>query len=206
MSGIIREAFKKQGHWAYSCDILPSEIPSRNHIQDDVRNHLDEGWDLMIAHPVCTYICRNRARQNKAENKEIDTSLFMELLNADIPRICVENPVPSKAANLPKYTQIIQPYHYGHNHSKKTCLWLKNLPRLEPENIVPITYITTKNGYRYTKGWYQTPRTSIARSRTFQGIANAMARQWNDLALMGYDLDNEFKKKLESQVTKGGEC
>jgi len=178
MSGRIREAFRKKGHDAYSCDLLCSEIPSPYHIQDDVRNILNEGWDLMIGHPVCTFICRNRARQNKAENREIDTSLFMELLNADIPKICIENPVPSKAAALPPYTQIIQPYHYGHDHSKKTCLWLKNLPKLQPTNIVEVSYIITPGGHKYTRGWYQTPRTSIARSRTFTGIAQAMADQW----------------------------
>ena len=102
MSGIIREAFRKKGHEAYSCDILPTEIPSKYHIQDDVLNHLDKKWDLMIGHPVCTFICRNRARLNKKENHEIDTSLFMSLLNADIDKICIENPVPSKAAGLPK--------------------------------------------------------------------------------------------------------
>ncbi len=179
MSGIIREAFIKKGHEVYSCDILPSEFP-RYHIQDDVLNHLDKNWDLMIAHPVCTFLCRNRARQNKQENVQIDNSLFMTLLNADIPKICIENPVPSKAAGLPKYTQIIQPYHHGHDHSKKTCLWLKGLPELQKTNEVELTYITTKNGHRYTKGWYQTPRTSIARSRTFQGIADAMANQWGE--------------------------
>ena len=179
-SGIVREAFRKKGHDAYSCDLLPSEIPSNYHIQDDVLNHLDEGWDMMIGHPVCTFICRNRAMLNKAEGKEIDTSLFMALLNADIPKICIENPVPNKAANLPKYTQIIQPYQFGHDHSKKTCLWLKNLPKLEPTKIVELSYITTKNGHTYTKGWYETPRTSKARSRTFQGIAVAMATQWTN--------------------------
>lgn len=184
MSGRVREAFRDKGHDAYSCDLLPSEIPSKYHIQDDVLNHLKEGWDLMIGHPPCTMICRNRARQSREEGiKEIDTSLFMELLNADIPKICIENPVPSKLANLPKYDQIIQPYQFGHDHSKKTCLWLKNLPKLQPTNIIEISYITTKNGYRYTKGWYQTPRTSIARSRTFTGIAEAMANQWGVLTL-----------------------
>jgi len=178
MSGIIRESFAKKGHEAWSCDLMDTEIPSKYHIKDDVMNHLNEEWDLMIAHPVCTFICRNRARLNKIDNTEIDTSLFMNLLNADIPKICVENPVPSKMANLPKYDQIIQPYEHGHDHSKKTCLWLKNLPKLQPTKMVEITYITTKNGHRYTKGWYQTPRNSIARSRTFQGIADAMATQW----------------------------
>lgn len=181
MSGRVREAFRKKGHDAYSCDFLPSEISSNFHIQDDVLNHLNDNWDLMIAHPVCTYICRNRARQNKMEKKEIDTSLFMSLLNSNIPLICVENPVPSKEANLPKYTQIIQPYQFGHDHSKKTCLWLKGLPKLQPTKIIPYTYIITPNGKKYTKGWYKTPRNSIARSRTFQGIADAMADQWGNL-------------------------
>lgn len=179
MSGRVREAFRKKGHDAFSCDLLPSEIPSKYHIQDDVLNHLNEDWDLMIAHPVCTFMCRNRARQNKLENKIIDTGLFMALYNSKIPKICIENPVPSKAAALPPYTQIIQPYQFGHDHSKKTCLWLKGLPKLQPTKIIPYTHIITPNGKKYTKGWYQTPRNSIARSRTFQGIADAMADQWN---------------------------
>jgi len=178
MSGRVREAFRKRGYDAFSCDLLSSEIPSPYHIQDDVLNHLDEGWDMMIGHPVCTFICRNRARLNKEQEKEIDTRLFMALLNANIPRICIENPIPSKAANLPSYTQIIQPYQFGHDHSKKTCLWLKNLPLLKPTKIIPYTHIITLNGKKYTKGWYETPRNSIARSRTFQGIADAMAEQW----------------------------
>lgn len=178
MSGRIREAFRKKGHEAWSCDLLPTEIPSKYHIQDDVLNHLDKDWDMMIGHPVCTFLCRNRARQNKQEQIVPDTSFFMTLLNADIPKICIENPLPSKLANLPDYTQIIQPYQFGHDHSKKTCLWLKNLPKLIPTKIIKITYITTKNGFRYTRGWYKTPRNSVARSRTFEGIANAMADQW----------------------------
>ena len=138
-SGVVREAFRKQGHEAWSCDLKPTEIPSEYHIQDDVLNHLDEDWDLMIGHPVCTYICRNRARLNEIEKKEIDTSLFTSLLKSGIDKICIENPVPSKKANLPKYTQSIQPYQFGHDHSKKTCLWLKNLPKLEPTKIVEVT-------------------------------------------------------------------
>ena len=180
-SGIIREAFRVRGHDAWRCDLKPTEISSEYHIQDDVLNHLDEGWDLMIGHPVCAFICRIRARLNEKENKKIDTGLFMSLLNANIDKICVENPVPSSKANLPKYTQIIQPYQFGHDHSKKTCLWLKNLPKLKPTKVVDVTYITTKNGHRYTKGWYMTPRNSTDRSRTFVGIAKAMAGQWGCL-------------------------
>ena len=174
----MREAFRKLGHEAWSCDIKPTEIPSEYHIQDDVLNHLDEDWDLMIGHPPCTFMCRNRARLNKIQKKDIDTSLFMALKNANIERICIENPVPSLKAGLPKYTQIIQPYQFGHDYSKKTCLWLKNLPKLKPTKIVKVTYITTDNGNKYTKGWYMTPRNSVDRSRTFTGIANAMANQW----------------------------
>lgn len=182
-SGIVREAFRKKGHDAWSCDLLPTEIPGQ-HIQDDVLKHLDEGWDLMIAHPPCTYLCRNRARLNNLDwglnQARIDEAraLFYKLFNADVPRICIENPVPSKKACLPNYTQIIQPWYFGHDYSKKTCLWLKNLPELKETNRIQITYHTTDNGFRYTKGWYDMPRTSKARSRTFRGIADAMAEQW----------------------------
>ena len=187
-SGIIREEFRKLGHDAWSCDIKPDENNNMEyHIQDDVLNHLDKKWDLMIGHPVCTFICRNRARQNRLEKRTLSdkdvsegTRLFMTLLNADIPKICIENPVPSKLAALPKYDQIIQPYEHGHDHSKKTCLWLKNLPKLKPTKIVQITYVVTSNGFRYTSGYYRTPRNSTDRSRTFVGIAKAMANQWGN--------------------------
>ena len=178
-SGIIREAFEKKGHESWSCDIKPDENSNKKfHIQDNVLNHLEQGWDLMIGHPVCTFICRNRARLNKIENRKIDTELFLALLNSPIQKICIENPVPSKRAGLPRYNQIIQPYQYGHDFSKKTCLWLKNLPQLTPTKIVKVSYITTKNGFRYTRGWYFTPRNSTSRSRSFKGIAEAMADQW----------------------------
>ncbi len=177
-SGRVRDAFRSLGHDAWSCDIKESETFSKYHIKDDILNHLDKNWDLMVGHPPCTFMCRNRARLNEIEDRIIDTSLFNTLYNSNIEKICIENPVPSKKANLPKYTQIIQPYQFGHDHSKKTCLWLKNLPKLKPTKIVDVTYITTKNGHRYTKGWYMTPRNSTARSRTFTGIASAMAQQW----------------------------
>lgn len=176
-SGIVREAFKARGHDAWSCDLLPTEIPGQ-HIQDDVLKHLNDGWDLMIAHPPCTYLCRNRARKNKIDGVKPDISFFMEFYNSTIPKICIENPLPSKMAELPKYDQIIQPYMFGHDYSKKTCLWLKGLPKLQETKRIQISYITTKNGFRYTKGWYEMPRTSIARSRTFKGIAEAFATQW----------------------------
>ena len=181
-SGIVRDAFRSWGLDAWSCDLLDTERPSKYHIKDDVLNILNDGWDMLIAHPPCTFLCRNRARQNKEEGiKEIDTSLFMALYNADIPQLCIENPVPSKAAGLPQYDQIIQPYYFGHDHSKKTCLWLKKLPELKPTRMIEISYVITPGGHRYTKGWYETPRTWKARSRTFTGIAKAMAEQWGRL-------------------------
>lgn len=176
-SGIVRDAFKARGHDAWSCDLLPTEQPG-NHIQCDVLEILNDGWDLMIAHPPCTYLCRNRARQNREENITPDNTFFLSLLNCGIPKICVENPLPAKAAMLPPYSQIIQPWYFGHDHSKKTCLWLKGLPPLMSTNLVQKTYITTPGGHRYTAGWYKMPRTSTARSRTFTGIAQAMAEQW----------------------------
>lgn len=191
-SGIVRDAFRARGHDAWSCDLMPTEIPGQ-HIQGDALSVLGNGWDLMIAHPPCTYLCRNRGRLNEIEGKEQEVKdsveFFLKFLEADIPKVCVENPVMNKHGydliaekrifkSNQKYDQIIQPYQFGHDHSKKTCLWLRGLPKLTPTKIVELTYITTPNGVRYTRGWYKMPRTSIARSRTFQGIANAMAEQW----------------------------
>ena len=184
-SGIVRDAFRNHGHDAWSCDILPCPNNSDFHIHGNVLNEIQPSrWDLMIAHPPCTYLCRNRdgnkntKKTDIAQDRVMAKDLFITLLNSDISKICIENPVPSKLSNLPKYDQIIQPYQHGHDYSKKTCLWLKNLSKLEPTKIVEVTYITTKNGYRATKGWYMTPRNSIARSRSFTGIAAAMANQW----------------------------
>ena len=180
-SGIVRDAFLARGHDAWSCDILPTEKPGP-HIQDDVLNHLDDGWDLMIAHPPCTYLCRHRSRWNKREgtiaSQKQSYRFFMKFYTASIKKICIENPVPLKALGLPAYSQIIQPWQYGHDYSKKTCLWLKGVPILESTKIVAVTYYTTPKGRRFTAGWYKTPRNSHDRSRTFPGIANAMAEQW----------------------------
>ena len=179
-SGKVRDAFIKKGHDAVSCDLLPTEQPGP-HIQGDVLEILDDGWDLMIAHPPCTYLCRHRARWNEKKDIELRQDakdFFMKFLNAPINKICIENPVPLQKSNLPKYDQIIQPWQYGHDYSKKTCLWLKNLPKLEATKLVEVTYYITPKGRKFTKGWYFTPRNSKDRSRTFQGIANAMAEQW----------------------------
>lgn len=182
-SGKVREAFRKRGHDAWSCDLLPSDDNSAFHIQSDVLNILGNGWDLMIAHPPCTFLTNAGARhlykngvldQDRLNKGMRFKEFFMSLYNADIPKIAVENPVPSKVFGLPARTQIIHPYYFGHPYSKRTCLWLKGLPPLEPTAIVPFEN-TRIAGNWFQKGgknrWKQ-------RSETFQGIANAMAEQW----------------------------
>ena len=176
-SGRVREAFRKLGHEAWSCDIKEDENGEDYfHMQDDVVNQLDNDWDLMIAHPPCTYMCRNRARLNEIQDKDIDTDLFMTLMNANIEKICIENPVPSYKAGLPKYTQIIQPYQFGHDYSKKTCLWLKNLPKLKPTKIMEIRNKNLTPSGQNKLG--PSKDRGMKRSRTYPGIAHAMANQW----------------------------
>jgi len=180
-SGIVRDAFIKNGHNAISCDMLPTESPGL-HIQGDCREHDWSRYDLIIAHPPCTYICRNSSRwKQNPENIKKAIELFMWCYGLKNQYVCIENPVPKKILNLPPYTQIIQPWQHGHDYSKKTCLWVKNLPPLTPTKIIDITYITTKTGRRYTAGWYKTPRNGKDRSRFFPGVAQAMADQWGVL-------------------------
>ena len=182
-SGIVREAFKNKGHDAVSCDIIPTEIVG-NHIQDDVLKHLDKQWDLMIAHPPCTYLSNAGARflypKGKLNKDRLKLGLesknfFMALHNANINKICVENPIPSKIFELPKYSQIIQPYEHGHPIQKRTCLWLKNLPKLKPTTIVDIRQSTKIPGNWFNKGGKERQKN---RARFFEGIASAMANQW----------------------------
>lgn len=179
------KAFRAKGHEAFSCDIIPcSGGHPEWHIQGDVLEQLDKGWDMMIAHPPCTYLTNagavhlypkgvlNKERLSKGmEAKEF----FMKLLNADIPKIVVENPIPSTVYELPRYNQTIQPYHFGHPFSKKTCLWLKNVPPLQPTDIVENHQSTKIAGNWFNKGGKER---KINRSKTFQGIADAMAEQW----------------------------
>lgn len=182
-SGTVREAFAAKGHDAWSCDLLPSDMPGQ-HIQGDVLEVLDKKWDLMIAHPPCTYLSNAGARHLfKGKQLNIDRyaqgvlakDFFMSLWQSNIQYICVENPVPSAIYAMPKYTQIIKPYMFGHPMAKRTCLWLKNLPPLVPTNMLDTWESTKVAGNWYNKGgkyrWKQ-------RSKTFQGIADAMADQW----------------------------
>jgi hypothetical protein len=186
-SGIVREAFRKRGHDAWSCDLLPTEIPGK-HIQGDVLEILGDGWDMMIAHPPCTYLANSGVQHlhkhiERWSQMESGRVFFMALMNAPIDKVCIENPVPHHYANLPKYTQIIQPFMFGQSVQKRTCLWLKNLPVLIPTNIVDKGEIYIgKDGKSNGSKWYQiltmSPDRWKERSRTFQGIADAMAEQW----------------------------
>jgi hypothetical protein len=182
-SGTVREAFAARGHDAWSCDILPTDIPGQ-HYQGNVMDIINDGWDMMIAHPPCTYLSNAGARflyPNKQLNEDRlklgmeAKEFFMKLYNADIEKIVVENPIPSKIYGLPKYTQTIQPYEYGHPFQKKTCLWLKGLPELKPTNIVTDRQSTKVPGNWFNKGGKDRQKN---RAKTFQGIADAMAKQW----------------------------
>lgn len=178
-SGRVRDAFLELGHDAFSCDFLKSEAPrgSRGrHFQRDVLGVLareDREWDLLIAHPPCTHLSVSGARwwkDKEVEQKEA-VEFFMALIEAPIPRIAVENPIGLMSTVYRKPDQIIQPWQFGHGETKATCLWLKNLPKLEPTNIVE---------GREPKVHHASPgpdRWKI-RSLTYQGIADAMARQW----------------------------
>ncbi len=190
-SGIVRDAFKAKGHDAWSCDLLPTER-SGQHIKGDVLGILDWGWDLMIAHPPCTHLCSSGARYWKEKQKDgrqhKAIKFFRQLYFCRVPFVCCENPVGILSTDWKKPNQYIQPYEYGDPYLKKTGLWLKCLPRLRPTNIVtPIAHWhggCRRGGIK--KDGTRTPcklPTALkygekARSRTFQGIANAMAEQW----------------------------
>jgi len=175
-SGRVREAFRKLGHDAWSCDLLPSDDNSPYHIQGDVLELLDKGWDMMIAHPPCTHLAVSGARWFKDKQQEqVEALEFVRtLLNAPIPKIALENPVSIISTKIRKPNQIIQPWQFGHGETKATCLWLKNLPELQPTNIVEGR---EQNIWR-KKGVPKGMPLWKWRSLTFQGIANAMAEQW----------------------------
>lgn len=185
-SGTVRDAFSALGHDVTSCDLLPSETQGK-HYQGSVLDILNDGWDLMIAHPPCTYLSNAGARhlypkgvlnKNRFNNGLEAKEFFMTLYNADIPLICVENPIPSKVYELPEYTQTIQPYEHGHPFKKKTCLWLKGLPPLVPTKIVTERESSKVVGNWFNKGGKDRQKN---RAKTFQGIADAMAAQWGAL-------------------------
>ncbi len=174
-SGIVRDAFAARGHDAWSCDLLPTEKPG-NHIQGDVREVLNNGWDLMIAHPPCTHLAVSGARWFKEKRVEQDNAVrfFADLLKARIKRIAIENPIGIISTRIRKPDQIIQPWQFGHGETKATCLWLCGLPKLVPTNIVEGR---TARVHREPPG----PDRWKNRSRTYTGIAEAMASQWGTL-------------------------
>jgi site-specific DNA-cytosine methylase len=171
-SAIVREAFRKLGHDVWSCDLLPTEIPG-NHYQGDVMDIINDGWDLMIAHPPCTHLSVSGARwfKDKTEEQKQALDFVRLLLDAPIERIALENPISVISSKIRKPNQIIQPWQFGHGETKATCLWLKNLPKLIPTNIVEGR---EQRIHKMPPG----PDRWKERSRTFQGIADAMANQW----------------------------
>ena len=181
-SGRVRDAFIKQGHDAISCDLLPTEQPGP-HIQGDVLEILDNGWDLMIAHPPCTHLACSGARWFEQKRKDgrmqqgID--LFMSFVKESIPKWAIENPVGIMSTEYRKPDQIIQPWQFGHRAQKTTCLWLQGLPLLRPTHIVDKgEFITYKSGKKMPKWYAELRNNGHMRSKFWQGIANAMADQW----------------------------
>lgn len=188
-SGTVRDAFKSKGHDAWSCDLLPTDRPG-NHIQDNCLKHLDDGWDMLIAFPPCTYLCSSGIGWNsKTPGRETLTNLSVEfvkrLWNCNIPKIAIENPVGVLSSRMCKPTQIIQPYEFGHDASKTTCLWLQNLPKLVGTKYVPPLYIRGKPRWvnqAADSGGSLVPPHELRwkeRSLTYSGIAEAMAEQWS---------------------------
>lgn len=187
-SGKVREAFRAKGHNAVSCDLLPSDDNSPYHLQCDVFTVLDRGWDLMIAHPTCTYLCVSGLHWNKRiPGRSAKTELALNdvrlLLEADIGKICLENPIGCISTRIRKPDQIIQPYQFGHDASKQTCLWLKGLQPLKPTLYVPPRIVKGRKiwGNQTPSGQNKlgpSPDRWKLRSETYQGIADAMADQW----------------------------
>ena len=187
-SGAVRDAFIRAGHYAASCDLLPSESPLGDHYQCDAAEILDHGWDLLIAHPPCTYLSvsgmhwtTRGLRDPKLTEDALDfVRLFMD---APIERIAIENPISVISSRIRKPDQIIQPWQFGHDASKKTCLWLKNLPPLKPTQIVEPRIV---NGRQRWANQTDSGQNKLApskdrwklRSKTYKGIADAMATQW----------------------------
>jgi hypothetical protein len=194
-SQTVCKEFRALGHQAYSADILPcSGGHPEWHIQGNVTKILNDGWDLMIAHPPCTYLSRAGARwmyptagnisQERLELAMNAKSFFITLLNANIPKIAVENPTPLKIVSLPEHSQAVQPYEYGHPYSKRTLLWLKNLPPLVPTELVEDykPYLPSNTGGEKRGHKYQFKSiTQQESSKTFIGIAKAMANQWGNI-------------------------
>jgi len=174
-SGIVRDAFTRKGHNAYSCDFLPTDAPGQ-HLKEDVLGCMNDGWDMMIAFPPCTYLCSsglhwNTRRPERKLKTEEALQFVKTLMDANIDKIALENPIGCISTRIRKPDQIIQPWQFGHGETKSTCLWLKNLPTLKATKIV---------SGREERIWRMGPSKDRAklRSITYTGIADAMAEQW----------------------------
>jgi hypothetical protein len=201
-SGVVRRAFRALGHDAWSCDLVPAEDDSQFHIQGDaIAAAYGQAWDLLIAHPECTYLANSGAKHlyagmNKANGPDVQrwarmgsaAAFFLAMLNAPVARLAVENPImlghPRRLFDIPGPTQTIQPFEYGHGETKATCLWLLNLPPLQPTDIV---------AGRQGRVWREPPgpERKKNRSRTYEGIAAAMAQQWGSLLSTGQTREGE---------------
>ena len=185
-SGRVRDAFIRAGHYALSCDLLPSDSSVGDHYQGSVLDILDCGWDLMIAHPPCTYLSVSgmhwTTRGLRDPQLTEDALAFVQrLMDAPIERIAIENPISVISSRIRKPDQIIQPWWFGHDASKKTCLWVKNLPLLTPTDMLPGD-AKTRRGNQTASGQNKLPPSKDRwkiRSETYQGIADAMAAQWS---------------------------
>jgi hypothetical protein len=188
-SGTVRDAFLMAGHYAISCDLLPSDAgTSGDHYQGNVMDIIDHGWDLMIAHPPCTYLCSSGLHWNKrVEGRQQKTEEALQfvksLMDAPIPMIAIENPIGCISTRIRKPDQTIQPYQFGHDASKATCLWLKNLPLLEPAQYIEPRIVNGKRRWsnQTDSGQNRLPPSQDRwkiRSETYPGIARAMAQQW----------------------------
>jgi len=179
-SGKVRDAFTAQGHYALSCDMLETEAPGFHHV-GNVLEILDQDWDLMIAHPPCTHLAVSGAAwfKDKADEQEQALEFVKKLMEAPIPQICIENPVSIISSRIRPPECIVQPYEHGHMEQKTTCLWLKNLPPLRPTHNVYLEMMKLPKRER-ERVHYLPPRPDRwkERSRTFEGIAKAMAEQW----------------------------
>lgn len=186
-SGTVRDAFRAAGHDAMSCDLLPTDKPGP-HYQGDVFDIIRDGWDMMIAHPPCTYLCSsglhwNKRRPDRAAQTEAALAFVQALLDAPIPRIALENPIGCIGTRIRKADQTLQPWQFGHDASKATCLWLKGLPPLAPTQTIAPRIVNGRKrwGNQTDSGQNNLPPSADRwkiRSATYQGIADAMAAQW----------------------------
>lgn len=182
-SATVRDAFRRLGYDAWSCDILPCDGDPKYHYQCDISEVIDKGWDLMIAHPPCTHLAVSGAKHFKEKiadgRQQAALDFVQKLMNAPIEMICIENPVSIISSKIRKPDQIVQPYQFGDPSRKTTCLWLKNLPPLKHTKVVVPNLKTYKDGSTFSAdyGWSSNHK----RNKTYQGIADAMAEQWGNL-------------------------